>query len=62
MRLPNVYARCTGDIVSDGCESLADATQCEKRERCLRYKDKGSGVVVIMMGRSDCDVFIGVTE
>ena len=62
MRLLNDYARCTGDIVSYGCESLADATPCEKRERCLRYKYQGSGLVVIMMGRSDCDVFIEVSE
>ena len=62
MRLPNDYARCTGNIVSDGCESLADATPCEKRECCLRYKDKGSGLVSIVMGRLDCDIFIGVSE
>ena len=62
MRLLNDYARCTGDIVSDGCESLADATPCEKRERCLRYKDQGSGVVSLVMGKSDCDIFIGVAK
>ena len=55
MRLPNDYSRCTGDIV-------CDETPCEKRERCLRYKDEGDGFVSIVMGRADCDIFIGVNE
>ena len=62
MRLPNDYSRCTGDIVGDDCESLMDATPCEKREHCLRYKDQGDGFVSIVMGRADCNMFIGVNE
>lgn len=55
MMLPNDYSRCTGDIVGD-------ETPCEKRERCLRYKDRGIGLVSIVMGESDCGMFIGVSN
>lgn len=62
MRLPNDYSRCTGEIMGDDCKSFSDATPCEKRERCLRYKDRGIGLVSIVMGMADCDIFIGVNE